>query len=229
LNEDEKRRKAEATAVLEEQLSRLKILTTVRRELDRDRDGPRYELTEIRLWDEARALLNRTGGERLLIVVDSIATTPFFVCKGMAVEEVCSGPDDLAADVKKLRCLGSLARRLNDAGVPTAVVPIMRVSSKRPGGPLTFADIRGSSDLPFEADSIVLLWREAEGRKDGDVTRTILRVAKNRDRGSEGEVILLHHHRVSTFRDPAAAKSNDNGKGKGSGKANQRPLDPDGD
>lgn len=82
-----------------------------------------------------------------------------------------------------------------------SIVAITRVSSKGDrAGRLDLADVRGSSDLVFEADQVILIQRD--GESTGEITPTVVRVAKSRDVGSEGEVRLDHHYRTSRFTEP---------------------------
>jgi hypothetical protein len=184
---------------LVEVLPRLKAVTRLYESSGADEDGPRYVPTSRILVRTGDALLEHSGASRLLVIVDSLDYTPFYVRDvGGREREVRSGPNDLAADVIKLRALREVTKYYNHARPLAAVVATTRVSSKGDqGGRLGLADVRGSSDLVFEPDQVLTIQRV--GPEQPGVTPTVVRVLKTRHVGSEGEVPFEHHHRLSRF------------------------------
>jgi energy-coupling factor transporter ATP-binding protein EcfA2 len=162
-------------------------------------NGIQQVMTHKLLVEAVDSLLTTAGVSRVLVVLDSLEYADFLV-DHPEPQLVRSTPDNLTADVLKLKELKRLLAwyNANDTAGRVTVVAVARVSSKGTcDGPLDIGDVRGSSDLTFEPSQVLLVSRD--GPSNAGVTPTLVRVAKARATGVEGDIRLDHHYETATF------------------------------
>jgi hypothetical protein len=167
-------------------------------------DGHGEPLTEAKIRGDMTVMLSQPGVKRLLVIIDPLqkldvyATTPT-----EDGQEERRRLTDLEADEERMRMLMRILAWYRNDSYPEGH-PILAVSGlrKADGGRqrISKADVRGRSELVYDANAVLLLEPDAAAASVAGVTPVTLKVAKARD-GFEGEIPLDYHHPISTFRE----------------------------
>jgi hypothetical protein len=163
------------------------------------------QLTKQALTQKIQGFLEATGVKTALVIVDRVQQLE----PPRKVEHRPDGGasqfedlDDLEASSGRMEILLGIqawSRSIVPGGF--AVVGLSRVNKTEQGRPLVIGDVPGKAEVVFQADSVLLLEPALGSVGAGDITRTLLNVAKVRDGGRKGDVYLDFHHTVSLFRE----------------------------
>jgi DnaB-like helicase C terminal domain len=141
----------------------------------------------------------------LFVVVDGLAGLKYDEPVSYADENDRTGTyrelSDLEADSERLNSM-MLLRDHYQRGFAEghfALLVIARVRKLERDRRVEISDVAGKADIVFNADSVLLLQTEKDGTLSDSVTPTRLTVAKVRDGGQRGDLLLEHHHRTSSF------------------------------
>lgn len=141
-------------------------------------------------WIEQRVIEGIAKYDTKLVVIDHLGYIDNYGTKGKYARE------NLAYRIGQvMRELKNVAKRWN-----VVILLLCQISQKDEGNPPTTEDIKNSSDISQESDTIIMLWRKNTLMKKIRVyeNKTILSVAANRRTGKNGNIGLMF--------DPATGK-----------------------
>jgi uncharacterized protein YlaN (UPF0358 family) len=133
---------------------------------------------------DLEGLATETDATRFLIVIDSRRKIPI-----PTEPEVAIDPDGMR--LQQIECIKAWRDCV------TLVISEVRKSDDRQRE-LFLEDLRGSSDLGYAADNVLLIWQEADHR-DAQVVPTTLRIAKGRDGVQRRDITLNFDHEHYRF------------------------------
>jgi hypothetical protein len=174
--------------------------------------GPGHEpLTAKAITGHITEMYGLPGVDRVLILLDPL---PRLEVRSPAISSP-AGDDlparpatELEADMIRMRMLTEVQAWTRGAHRPGGE-PILAIAEvRKPDHPrkrLTLADVRGHSDLVYDAHAVLLLEQEAPAAHR-EVVPLLVNVAKVRDGGTRGDIALDFHHTISTFRERAPGR-----------------------
>lgn len=154
---------------------------------------------------KALSLAKQTKSKQVLILVDSIHQLPVHgpVISGSEEPEQRAILSDLEADDERISLLMELQQHTRSEDLPMGypIVAVTRVTKTNPQDRLTLADVKGKADTVFNVDAVLLIQPNPNEKPKPGVTPTLISVAKVRDSGHRGEIVLDFAHTVSQFRE----------------------------